>query len=198
MSNLHDHEIAHLVDSLTPHQRVVLQRLVGECLTAIPESMEDAPPDWLPMLRLGSRSLFQLLDTLRRFENEDERSDIRPYSLTVPEPGHAKIALARRIIHWRGVWEQANHSWVTELHIGRLTVDVGALDELPSSVIAWLVTLANQLPEHRLRLVEVSAVMSRTLQVLRLNQVLLVEGMRRPPPPAALPPLSPTSIKRLL
>ncbi len=180
MSELHNNEIAHLVDSLTAHQRVVLQRLVGECLTAIPETADDAPPDWLPMLRTGSRSLFHLLDTLRRFENEDENSDIRPYSLSIPEPGHAKISLARRIIHWRGVWEQANHSWVSELRIGRLTVDVSNLDELPSSIIAWLVTLANQLPEHRLRLVEATPVMARTLQVLRLNQVLLVESQRAP------------------
>ncbi len=174
MSELHENELAYFVDSLTSHQRVVLQRLVGEFLTALPEHDQETHPELVPLLRQNAVPLRRMLDLLRRFRNDDDDSDIRPFSLTVPEPGHACLALNRRILTWHGLWDAKSHDWVKDVRIGRLTVDLHKLTEVTSSTIAWLVTLAQHVPEQRLHLTGVSTVIRKSIRVLRLEAVLVM------------------------
>ncbi len=174
MNELHENELGFFVDSLTPHQRVFLQRMVGEFLTSFPREGEEPHPDWMFLHRQSAHTLFSLLDLLRRFENDDNDSDIRPYALSMPEPGHARLRLAGRFIHWRGLWDPKSHDWVREVSVGRLTVDLEKLEELTSSAIAWLVTLATHLPERRIFLTGVKPIIRRSLLALRLSEILVV------------------------
>ena len=176
MSEVHQNELGFFVDSLSPHQRVYLQRLVGEFLTSFPEAGSDPHPEWLDLHRQSAQDLFSLLDLLRAFENDDSDSDIRPYALSMPEPGHGQLKLSRRILHWRGLWDPKSHKWITEVNLGRLSIDCAALEELTSSVIAWLVTLASHLPDKRLHLLHVAPVIRRALLALHLHQILVIDA----------------------
>jgi hypothetical protein len=176
VTDLHDNELSYFVDSLTPHQRVFLQRLLGECLTAMPRAGQDAPPEAVHLIAESAAPLFRLLDSLRHFAPNDEDSDIRPFAVTIPEPGHALLKISRRILGWRGIWEANSHSWVKHLRLGKLTADVSRLDDLTSSTIAWLVTLAHQMPDSRLYLIGASDGMKRALAVLHLEGVLIVQA----------------------
>lgn len=174
MSDLHENELGFFVDSLSPHQRVYLQRLIGEFLTSFPAEGDDPHPEWLPLHRQSAKTLFSLIELLRAFENDDSDSDIRPYALAMPEPGHAEIRLARRFLHWRGLWDPKSHDWIREVKIGRLTVDLSSLEEITSSAIAWLVTLASHLPGRRIHLVGAAPIIRRSLIALRLGDVLVM------------------------
>ncbi len=174
MNDLHENELSFLVDSLTPHQRVCLQRLVGEFLTSFPEADQEVHPEWLALHRESAQNLFTLLELLRKFENEDSDSDIRPYALSVPEPGHACLKISRRFIHWRGLWDPKTHAWVKEVQFGRLSVDLAAVEEITSSAIAWLVVLASHVPERRIHLLGASPLIRRSLAALHLGDVLVV------------------------
>jgi hypothetical protein len=174
MSELHENELGYFVDSLSQHQRVYLQRLIGEFLTSFPAEGEEIHPDWLALHRQSAQTLFSLIELMRKFQNDDSDSDIRPYALTMPEPGHAKILLAKRFLHWRGLWDAKSHEWVKEVKLGRLTVDLRSLDEITSSAIAWLVNLANHAPHRRIFVVGACPIIRRSLVVLRLNDVLVM------------------------
>lgn len=177
MTNAHQQEIGHFVDGLSSQQRTFLQRLLGECLSVVPN--KDAPPvysgpELANLVGEGIHPLFQMLDALRCFAANDESSDIRPFAVRFPEPGHALVIVSPRIAGWRGIWEAQAHQWVVDLHVGRLTVDLKKLRDLTSSTIAWLVTLAQQVPTRRLNLVGASDQMARSIRVLRLDQTLLI------------------------
>ena len=175
MSQLHDNELAYLVDSLTSHQRVVLQRLLGEFLTSLPPADGEPHPDCLPLLRHSAASLIRLVGLLRNYHNDDDDCDIRPFSMTIPEPGHAMLLLNRRILHWQGLWDSRSHDWAVELRLGRMTVDLRLMEEMTSSAISWLTTLAQHLPNCRLHLINVPPTVQRTIQVLGLDLILVVE-----------------------
>jgi len=170
---LHENELSYFVDSLNPHQRVYLQRLLGECLTALPGSGHEPHPDQQHLVAESTQPLFTLLTQLRSFAPNDEDSDIRPFAVTIPEPGHALLRVSRRITTWRGIWEANANAWVRHLRVGKLTADVGRLEDLTSSVIAWLVTLAQQMPDGRIHLKGANDSMRRAIQVLKLGQVLV-------------------------
>ena len=174
MSDLHENELGYFVDSLSPHQRVCLQRMIGEFLTSFPEAGIEPHPEWYDLHRQSASNLFTLLDLLRKFQNDDSDSDIRPYALAMPEPGHARLRLSRRFLHWRGLWDAKSHDWIKEVKIGRLTVDLASLEELTSSAIAWLVTLASHLPDRRVHLVGVAPIIRRSLLALHLGEILVV------------------------
>ncbi len=174
MNDLHENELGYFVDSLSPHQRVYLQRLIGEFLTSFPADDDEPHPEWLNLHRQSSKTLFSLIDLLRKFENDDSDSDIRPYAMAIPEPGHANIRLAKRFLHWRGLWDPKSHDWIREVKIGRLTVDLSSLEEITSSAIAWLVTLASHLPDRRIRIVGATQIIRRSLSALRLTDVLVI------------------------
>ena len=173
LNDLHEHELAYFVDSLTPHQRTFLNRLVGEFLTAFPREGESFPMELLPLVQQASGNLFALLDHLRRYTPDDSDSDIRPFAFTCPAPGRGVLVLSRRILNWPGIWERTSHDWVTELRLGRLEVDMRHVEEITSSVIAWLVILAQHLPEQRLHLLHASPQVRRSIQVLQLGRVLV-------------------------
>ena len=174
MNDLHENELGFFVDSLTPHQRVYLQRLIGEFLTSFPEEHEEVHPDWLQLHRESAKTLFTLIDLMRKFENDDSDSDIRPFALSIPEPGHARIILAKRFLHWRGLWDAKSHDWLKDIKIGRLTIDLSSLDEITSSGIAWLVNLAAHVPTKRLYIAGAAPVIRKSLIVLRLHEVLVI------------------------
>ncbi len=175
MTDLHEHELAHLVETLTPHQRVVLQRLLGEVLTSFPVAGQEPHPEWPDLLRQSSAHLFHLLDLLRQFENNDLDSDIRPFGISVPEPGHAVISVSRRINTWPHIWEEKATSWVSEVKVTRLTLELSKIDEITSTVIAWFISLANHVPERRIHLRNVSPTLRRSIKVLRLDALLVIE-----------------------
>ncbi len=177
MSDAHDKEIGYFVDSLSPHQRVVLQRLLGECLTVLPRGNDDVTIDRLRLVSDGMRPLQTLLDQLRQYApGADEDSDIRPFSLNIPQAGHALLTLSRKILTWNAIWEEKAHSWLKDVSVSRLTVDVSRLDEFNSSTIAWLVTLAQRLPGGKIALRGTNLTMRRALGVLHLEKVLVPEG----------------------
>lgn len=177
MSDIHDQEMGFFVDSMTPHQRVYLQRMLGEFLTTVPRDDDSAvlDPTTLSLLKQGSEGLFTLLATLRRFEANDSDSDIRPFALNIPEPGHAVITLSTRILNWRGLWDPKSHDWLDGVPIGKLTVDLRKLEEVNSSTIAWLVMLAGRLPDRRIHLISVSDRICRSVEVLKLTDILAIQ-----------------------
>lgn len=177
MNDLHENELGFFVDSLSPHQRVFLQRLIGEFLTSFPPEGEEIHPDWLQLHRQSAKTLFSLIALMRKFENDDSDSDIRPYAMSMPEPGHAKILLAKRFLHWRGLWDTKSHDWVKEIKLGRLTVDLSSLEEITSSAIAWLVNLASHLPNRRIHVVGAAPIIRRSLAALRLSDVLVMNDV---------------------
>ena len=175
MSDLHEDELGFFVDSLSPHQRVFLQRLIGEFLTSFPSEGEDFHPEWMQLHRQSAQTLFSLIELMRKFQNDDSDSDIRPFALSMPEPGHARILLAKRFLHWRGLWEAKSYDWVKEIKLGRLTVDLSSLDEITSSGIAWLVNLASHLPNRRIHVAGAAPIIRRSLGALRLGDVLVID-----------------------
>jgi anti-anti-sigma regulatory factor len=176
MSEARDPEIATFVESLTPQQRVVLNRLLGESLTVVPRSTEQTTIEHLQLVDEGVRPLIELLATLREYApSADDDSDIRPFAIGYAEPGHAVVRLSRKILTWTSIWEEKAHAWVKESRVQRLTVDVSRLDELNSSTIAWLVTLAQKVPGGRLALRGANETMRRALGVLHLEQILVPE-----------------------
>ena len=176
MTDIHDQEMGHFVDSLSPHQRVYLQRVLGEFLTVVPRRGQDneLDPAILDLVQQSSTGLFLMLETLRRFEANDADSDIRPFALSFPEPGHGLLTLSTRIHNWRGLWDPRSHDWLDEVPIGRLTINLRKLEEINSSTIAWLVMLAGRLPDRRLYVAEVSDRIRRSIDVLKLGEVLVV------------------------
>jgi hypothetical protein len=174
-NDLHENELGYFVDTLNPHQRVYLQRLLGEYLTAIPKAGEEAPPEALSLMRQGAGTLFSLLEHLRAFHNNDPDSDIRPFGLSFPEPGHAQVLLSPRILHWSGLWDARSHEWISEIKAGRVSVDLRKLDDINSSTIAWLVTMASHVPSRRLSLLNASERIRRSILVLKLDQVLVAQ-----------------------
>jgi anti-anti-sigma regulatory factor len=176
MSEARDPEIAAFVDSLSPQQRVVLNRLLGESLTVVPRSTEEATIERLQLVDEGVRPLIELLATLREYAPAaDDDSDIRPFAISIPEPGHVAVRLSRKILTWSAIWEEKAHSWLKEARVQRLSVDVSRLEELNSSTIAWLVTLAQKVPGGRLALRGANDTMRRALGVLHLEQILVPE-----------------------
>jgi ABC-type transporter Mla MlaB component len=176
VSEPRDPQIAQFVESLSPHQRVVLQRLLGECLTVVPRSTEETTIEHLRLVDEGVRPLVELLATLREYAPAaDDDSDIRPFALSVPEPGHVLVRLSRKILTWTAIWEEKAHNWLKDVRVQRLTVDVSRLEELNSSTIAWLVTLAQKVPGGRLTLRGANETMRRALGVLHLEQILCPE-----------------------
>lgn len=180
MNELHENELGYFADSLTPHQRVFLQRMLGEFLTALPQDPLHAHPEQVQLLQQNARVMFQLLELLRRFEADDRDSDIRPFAMSVPEPGHALIVLSPRILNWRGLWDHASYEWLKPLRLGRLSVDLRKLEEINSSTIAWLVNMAGMMPDRRIRLLQVAPAIQRSLAVLKLDQVLVCEVADQP------------------
>jgi hypothetical protein len=175
MDDLHRHELAHFVETLDDHQRVVLQRLLGEVLTSFPVEGQEVHPEWPALLRQSSTGLFLLLDLLRQYENNDLNSDIRPFALSVPEPGHARLLISKRINSWADIWDDKATSWVHDIKVGRLTLDLQRVEEVTSTVIAWFISLANHLPEKKVRLVSASPSLRRSIKVLRLQAILVCE-----------------------
>ena len=173
MSDIHDHELAHFVETLTPHQRLVLQRLLGEVLTGFPVEGQEPHPEWPQLMRQSSGQLFRLLDLLRQFENNDLDSDIRPFALSVPEPGHARILVSSRINSWGRIWDDQATSWVHDIKAARLTLDLSRVEDITSTVIAWFISLANHVPEKKVRLVGASAALRKSIKALRLEQILV-------------------------
>jgi hypothetical protein len=173
MNELSNQELGHFVDSLSPHQRVVLQRVLGECLTVLPQKVDEATPDRMQLVEEGMRPLTHLLSYLRQFSPADDASDNRPFAVSMLQPGHALVTLSRRILTWHAIWDAKSYAWLKAMRIDRLTADVSALDELNSSTIAWLVTLAQQLPGGLLVLRGANHTMRRALGVLHLEKVLV-------------------------
>jgi ABC-type transporter Mla MlaB component len=146
--------------SLTANQRQYLLRLFDGCLG----DAED-PLRWRPLIALQAR----LHDSCAN----DSRP---PYLVEVTVPGQAVVVVSRRILNWPGVWEPAAQAWLDELKITTLTVDVSSLDEMNSASIAWLVTLAQHLPGSAVRLIGVNDTIRRSLRVLHLDRVLIIDG----------------------
>lgn len=176
MTEVRDPEILQFVDSLSPHQRTVLSRLLGEALNVVPRSAEEITVERLRLIGDGVRPLMELLRALREYApSADGDSDVRPFAIAVPDSGHAVVRLSRKILTWGGIWEERAHAWIGDLRVKRLTVDAGRLEELNSSTIAWLVTLAHKMPDGRLMLRGASQGMRRALTVLHLEKVLVPE-----------------------
>jgi hypothetical protein len=175
VTDIHDNELPAFVHSLDSHQRVVLQRVVGEFLSSFPAPGDEPHPDHLPLLRQGAHTLFALMALLRGFENDDDDSDVRPWSLRIPAPGQVVLVLNRRILSWPGLYAATAHDWVHSVKVGRLTVDLRDLHDIPSTLIAWLVNLAQQVPEGRIHLIHVAPLLCRSLRILRLDALLTIE-----------------------
>jgi hypothetical protein len=180
MTNLHRQDIGFFVDGLSVEQRTFLQRLLGESLSAV------APPGQQPLItgpeaealaQAGVEPLFHLLEALRCFAASDS-SDIRPFSVSMPKPGHAVVVVTPRILSWRGIWEAQSHQWVVELHVGQLTVNVTQIREPGSSTIAWLVNLASHMPNRRIELIGASESLRRAIGVLRLETTLSLDPIQ--------------------
>ncbi|MBA3709560.1 MAG: STAS domain-containing protein [Planctomycetes bacterium] len=172
MSDPLENDIGSFVESLTAHQRVVLQRILGESLNVLPRSTEETTVDRLHLLEEGMAPLMALLAQLRRYPAHD---DAKPYVVTRPAPGHAVMVLNRGILTWNAIWEVKSHAWLDELRITHVIVDVSRLDDLTSSTIAWLVTLAQKLSGGTLRLRGINDTMRRALAILHLDRILVPE-----------------------
>jgi hypothetical protein len=182
MGGMHDDQIAYFAGALDDQQRVFLSRLLGECLGSLPDEAHPVEADaahQLALIRDHVRPLHRLLACLREFQAGDEGSDIRPFAVQIPEPGHAHVTLSPRIATWKGLWNREGMDWVTALNPTRVTVDLGRMTDLTSTVIAWLVTLAGKTGEGRVHLQRPSARVSHSLRVLRLDHLLV------PPPGTA-------------
>ncbi|MBA2479371.1 MAG: hypothetical protein H0V44_01815 [Planctomycetes bacterium] len=165
-------DIGSFVDSLTPHQRVVLQRILGECLTVLPRSSEETTVERLHLLEEGMRPLTTLLAQLRR---HPPAGDPQPFVVSMSEVGHASVLLSRDILSWSAIWEGQSHAWVSEQRIQHVTVDVSRLEDLNSSTVAWLVTLAQKLPIGSVRIQGMNDTMRRALAILHLDRILIAE-----------------------
>ncbi len=175
MPSLPDDEIAFFASALDDHQRTYLNRLLGECLSSLGDDGHDAlpAPQRLRLVQEHLQPLMRMLACLREFE-ANERSDIRPFAVQMPEPGHVLVVLSPRLSTWRGIWDPSSHDWVVQLAPGKVSVDVGTVGDLASAVIAWLVTLAGRVPGGRVHLRHVSARTEQALRVLRLDSTLVV------------------------
>lgn len=56
-----------------------------------------------------------------------------------------------------------------------MSVDLRKLDDINSSTIAWLVTMASHVPSRRLSLLNASERIRRSILVLKLDQVLVAQ-----------------------
>jgi anti-anti-sigma regulatory factor len=178
MTHLHHQEMGHFVHALSPEQRTFLQRVLGECLSAIPRSGQPVlhhGPEAIDLMQQAVEPLYHLMESLRCFEPADDANDIRPFRVEIVQPGQAVVVVHPRILSWRGIWDAQSHGWVEDLHLGRLVVDVSALHDLNSSTIAWLATLAGHLPQRRLILRGANAGMARSLRALRLDSTLILD-----------------------
>ena len=175
---LPEEEIAHFASGLDEQQRTYLNRLLGECLSSLGDDAYTAgavgPEERLRLVQSHLEPLKRMLACLRQFRVAEDGTDIRPFSVQMPDPGHALVTLSVRLAGWRGIWDTASHDWVDQLRPGRVSVDVSRLGDLPSAVIAWLVTLANRLPSRRLALIGASQRTVQALKVLRFDHILTV------------------------
>lgn len=174
--SIFDTELGYLVDSMTAHQRMVLQRLLGECLAPIPRSgSQSLGPETLPMILAGIEPLFSVLEKLRRLPVDDPDSDIRPFAFSIPEPGFGIITASPRINSWPAIWTDESHDWLPHANLGRLMIDLGSLKEITSATIAWLVTLARQMPNQKVMIRGASDSTRRSIQIMCLDEMLVCE-----------------------
>jgi len=175
MSDAHKHDIPSLVESLTPYQRLLLESLLAESITILDTAASATPRDQLTRLTQSLQGVQTLYESLQgATHGADDDSDIRPFTVGFPEPDHAVVRLSRKILAWPQIWEERAHSWMQEARIASMVVDVSRLDELNSSTIAWLVTMAQRIPSGTLTLVGANSAMKRALKVLHLERVLQI------------------------
>jgi hypothetical protein len=177
MGGLQEDEVAFFAGGLDEHQRVYLHRLLGECLSSLPGDAHPGEAEaahQLALIRDHMQPLVRLLGCLRQFQVSDEGSDIRPFGVQLPEPGHALVTLSPRIANWNGLWNREGTEWLTTLKPARVTVDMRRLTDTTSTVIAWLVTLAGKTAGGRIQLVNPSARIAHSLRVLRLEHLLVL------------------------
>jgi hypothetical protein len=182
MAGIHEDELAFFASGLDDEQRVYLHRLLGECLSSLPgdaHPSETEAAHQLALIRDHMQPLVRLLGCLRQFQANDEGSDIRPFAVQLPEPGHVLVTLSPRITSWRGLWDREGTEWLTTLNPSRVTVDMHRLTDTTSTVIAWLVTLAGKTAAGRIHLARPSDRILRSVRILRLEHLLV--------PPAGTP-----------
>jgi len=166
-------DISGLVESLTPYQRLLLESLLAESVGMLTQNPEERPQAQLARLVDSLQPLQILYESLQgATHGAEDDSDIRPFTVGFPEPGQAVLRLSRKILHWPQIWEERAHSWMLEAKIQGMSVDVSRLDELNSSTIAWLVTMAQRIPGGFLKLKGANLAMKRALKVLHLERVL--------------------------
>jgi hypothetical protein len=166
-------DIAGLVESLTPYQRLLLESLLADSVSQSATAPSEHPQAQLARLIDSLKPLQILYESLQgATHGAEDDSDIRPFTVGFPEPGHAVVRVSRKILHWPQIWEERAHSWMHEAKLQAMTVDVSRLDELNSSTIAWLVTMAQRIPGGHLTLLGANQAMKRALKVLHLERVL--------------------------
>jgi hypothetical protein len=175
MNDPHKHDIPSLVESLTPYQRLLLESLLAESIGILDSADSATPFDQLTRLTQSLQGVQTLFASLQgATHGADDDSNIRPFTVGFPEPGKAVVRVSRKILAWPQIWEERAHSWMQESQITAMVVDVSRLDELNSSTIAWLVTMAQRIPSGTLALVGANQVMKRALKVLHLERVLQI------------------------
>lgn len=162
-------DLGYLVDSLAPHQRVLLQTVLRESLAACPRD-RNFGPEILPLLKQGLSPLYDLLDHLRRYAPND--SDIWPFSFRIPEPGKGVVTVFSRFPGWSKIGEAESYDWIDHAKLSTLTVDIGRINEFPSVVVAWLVNLAKRMPESKLTLKGANRTAEQVIRNLCLEQML--------------------------
>ena len=175
MRDTHEHDLAGLVESLTPHQRLLLARLVAETTEAVAALHEHPASEWLHRVQDAFAPIQELSEALQgALEPSGEDSGLRPFSVRREDGGQLLVKLSPRILTWRSIWENRAHDWVPE-DVERLVIDCGRLRELNSATIAWLVTIAQRLAPGALRLRHLAPPLQRALAVLKLETLLVSE-----------------------
>jgi hypothetical protein len=164
-------DLGYLVDSLAPHQRVMLLNVVRDALAACPRGREPLAPEILPLLRNGLAPLFDLLDQLRRYAPND--SDIWPFSFRIPESGNGLITVFSRFSTWSKIGEAESYEWIDHAKLRALSVDISRMNELTSVTVAWLVNLAKRLPQAKLALKGANSTAKQVVNNLCLQQMLV-------------------------
>jgi hypothetical protein len=151
---------------------VFLQRLLSEFLTSIPD---DDMPNAMALMRQSSVDIRTLVEHLRKYTSAHD-SDFQPFQISFPNAGHVYVKISPRITTWTGFQDERATSWARGPHAGMITVDMSKLQEATSTVLAWLVQIAQVSPSKYIWLESCSPTIARSISILKVGKMLKIIG----------------------
>jgi hypothetical protein len=112
------------------------------------------------------------MKTLRAYESVS--SDLQPFQMSFPSPGQMILTLSSRINGWPDISRPESLAWMAHTQIGMITMDLGKLTDIHSATLAWMINVAQRVPNGKVYLTGCNASIQRSIKILNVHRTLCV------------------------